>query len=87
MIHTMLAGHIVDAEIVEQNPPKFGIISFTCKFICHHDTKKKRLCLDLGLNWFITKGEEFITHQINIDRAEKLIKGESAIVQPTVRTR
>ena len=31
-----------------------------------------RKCLDLGLNWYASPGDEFSTRQVNIDRAAEI---------------
>ncbi len=71
VISTMLAGHLVDCEIIEQ--ATFEKPTITCRFIRHHDSGTENLCLDFGQGWNIRRGEEFTTRLVNIQRAAELI--------------
>ena len=66
MFQTMLVGHVVDVELVKENEDG----SKEVEFLCHHESKSENLCLDLGQNWYVKKGYQFLTYPQNIERAK-----------------
>jgi hypothetical protein len=66
IITTMLAGHVVDAEIIgEQDKDGY----YKVRFLSHHDSGETRLCLDFGAGWNVAAGYEFAASDANIERA------------------
>jgi hypothetical protein len=79
IIQTMCVGHIVDAVIESTTKDEFGHTVHVCKFVCHHESKAKRLCLDLGQGWFICSGETFKCGDAQIERAAYWLKQNAGI--------
>lgn len=75
-INTMLMGHVVTADVVGISGLGLGKEHHTyhCRFVCHTETGKTRLCLDLGQNWYAEPGMTFTARKCNIDRAAKLLR-------------
>lgn len=69
VIQVMCYGHIVDAEEVSRVGDRI-----TFRFLCHHASGAKSLCLDYGAGINITEGQPFTATQAQIDRAAQWLK-------------
>ena len=74
-INTMLMGHIVTADVVkvvrDDHPERH---TFHCRFVCHTESGKVRIALDIGQNWYADAGMPFTARKCNIDRAAELLR-------------
>lgn len=64
---TMLHGHVATIEITKHLDEDFN--DYEATFVCHTDSGQETLCLDLGQNWFISKGETVKTSTRHIETA------------------
>lgn len=74
-VNTMLMGHIVTADVLKVvNSDRPGDYSFHCRFVCHTETGKVRICLDIGQNWYADSTTLFVAQPCNIKRAAELLR-------------
>lgn len=74
VINTMEVGQVVKVEVLEMtddNPQNYLGRGYKVRYV-----GDKRVCLDLGRNWYLKPGDLFLTWQCNIDRAAEIVAGK-----------